>query len=408
MDVDPANALLDRITDADRDERRAGADKLKAMLEFADLQEAQAEFEENGQRRRLLVSAIADEMAMALGVSVTRVQNMLHRGRLVRGRLPFTWLAFTEGRVDPYVIQGVGELAGRLELEESFRRFDAACAKYAPSHTVTETIRWAQRRVDTLEPWTKADRERDAHERRTVGVNYTDEGGAELWGGYSTHQGLHIEQALNASLEAKSADDPRTRDQFLADELYHRITHDGQANLVNTEVVLTMPVTSAAGLTDGPASTIDGRTTLPADMIRELLSHCETVFHRAITDPIGNILDVTRLGRFFTGDLRKAIAVRDGNCSGPRCTSPIREIDHIIPWPDGPTGGRNGQGLCKRTHQQKTFGVLAVEIVKGVPVWTTPLGRTYQANRVQHPPDATRADFSYPEHQLLAMIAEAA
>lgn len=403
--LDRANQLLDAVTSAGTEERLAAARKLRAMLDFADYQEGIAELEEDGQRRRWFVSAIADEIALALAVSVNSVQNALHRGRLVRAKLPLTWLAFCDGSIEPYVLQRLGEIAGRLRLEASFVRFDAACAQYAATHTVAETIRWAKRRADTLEPWTKAEREREAHENRAVGVAYNDEGGAELWGSYSTQMGLEIEHALNAALDAKPADDARTRDQFIADELHHRITGDGEAHLVSTEIVMTVPVASLAGITDTPAATLDENITLPADTMRDIVSRGETVFHRAITDPVGNVLDVTRLGRFFTGDLRKAVIIRDGHCNGPGCTSPIREIDHVTPWPDGPTTSSNAQGLCKRTHQQKTFGALTVEIHGAIPVWTTVLGRHYEAKRVSHPPDHGLPDASGAEYRIAQLVA---
>ncbi|HUQ00452.1 MAG TPA: DUF222 domain-containing protein [Aeromicrobium sp.] len=400
-----ATQLLDDLADAGRAESRAAAHTLQVMLGFADFQQDQAQREDDPARRPWLISSIADEIALALGVSVNSVQTMLHRGRLVRSRLPQTWLAFGRGQIDAYVIQRVGELAGRLELDESFERFDAACARYAPEHTVAQTLTWAKRRVDTLEPWTKAERERSAHERRAVGVTYLDEGGAELWASLPTQLALEIEASLNATLETKAADDTRTRDQFLADELHHRLTHDGDRKLVSTEIVLTIPVASLAGITDAPAASLDEHTTLPAEVVRELLTHTETVFHRAITDPVGNVLDVTRVGRFFTGDLRTAITVRDGRCQGPGCCAPVREIDHVKPWPEGLTSASNGQGLCKRTHQLKTFGIFEVDLVEGVPVWTTPLGRNYPATRVQHPPDSGLPPASHLEYELAQFIA---
>jgi hypothetical protein len=403
--ADRANELLDELIGAARNEARAAAAKLQGMLRFADFQQDQAEVEDDPARRRWLISSVADEIALSLGISVNSVQNILHRSRLVRARLPQTWLAFGRGQIDAYVIQRVGEIAGRLEQDESFERFDAACARYAPEHTVAQTIAWAKRRLDTLEPWTKAERERSAHERRAMGVTYLDEGGAELWASLPTQMALEIEASVNASLETKTADDTRTRDQFLADELHHRLTHDGEQSLVSTEVVLTVPVTSLAAVTDAPAASLDEHTTLPADVVRELLSHRETVFHRAITDPAGNVLGVTRLGRFFTGDLRTAISIRDGRCQGPGCCAPIREIDHIVPWPDGVTSASNGQGLCKRSHQLKTFGVFEVELNGGVPVWTTPLGRSYPATRVQHPPDSGLPPASHLEYELAQFIA---
>lgn len=400
-----ADVLLDALVADSRDEARAAASKLQRMLEFADIQQGLAELEENPTKRGWLISAVADEIALALHLSVTTVQNMLHRGRLARARMPKTWLAFTRGQIDAYVVQQVAQIASRLERDDSFIRFDEACARYAATHTPAQTFTWAKRRVDALEPWTKAAREKDAHINRKTGVSVIEEGGGELWATYPTQMALDIKTALTASLQDKAADDPRTRDQYLADELYARITGNGETHLVATEVVVTVPVTSLAGLDDTPAASLDERFTLPAQVVRELASDTETVFYRALTDPVGHVLDVTRLGRFFTGDLRTAIKVRDGHCQGPGCNHPIREIDHVVPTPEGPTSGANGQGLCKRTHQQKTIGVLHVEIVDGTPVWTTPLGRSYVAERITHPPDHGLAYASPMEYQLAQLLA---
>lgn len=400
-----ADELLDALVADGRNEARFAAAKLQRMLQFADAQQEVAEREDNPTKRGWLVSAIADEIALALDLSVSTVQNMLQRGRLVRARLPKTWLAFTRGDIDSYVVQQLGQIASRLECGESYVRFDAACATYAATHTPARTFAWAKRRIDALEPWTKAQREKDAHTNRKMGVSLIEEGGGELWATYPTQQLLDIDAAMKASLQDKAADDPRTRDQFLADELYARITGNGDTHLVSTEVVVTVPITALAGIDDSPAASLDERFTLPAAAVRELTANTTTVFYRALTDPAGSVLDVTKLGRFFTGDLRTAIKIRDGHCQGPGCNHPIREVDHIVPVPEGPTNGTNGQGLCKRTHQQKTFGVLEVEIADGVAIWTTPLGRTYASEQVKHPPGTGLPHASSMEYRLAQLLA---
>jgi len=139
-----------------------------------------------------------------------------------------------------------------------------------------------------------------------------------------------------------------------------------------------------------------------ASTVRELASLDGTVFHRVVTDPFGGVLDVTRLGRFFTGNLRTAIEVRDGGCQFPGCgrTAQRGEIDHPpstscrevppVAWPDGPTSGDNGQKLCKRHHQLKTAGVLHPEHTEQGTLWTFPSGRQARSHRAEHPPGRIR------------------
>jgi hypothetical protein len=54
--------------------------------------------------------------------------------------------------------------------------------------------------------------------------------------------------------------------------------------------------------------------------------------------------------RVFTGATRRAIEIRDRQCSHPYCDRPARwcEIDHIIPWSlGGLTVQENGRLLCR-------------------------------------------------------------
>lgn len=152
--------------------------------------------------------------------------------------------------------------------------------------------------------------------------------------------------------------------------------------------MVTVPVTTLSGLDDDPAATLDERVLLPAPVVRELAALPGTVFHRVVTDPFGGVLDVTRLGRFFTGALRTAIEVRDGGCQFPGCMRATArgEVDHIVAWPDGPTSGDNGQKLCIRHHQLKTAGVLEAEHTGDGILWTFPSGQRARSQRAEHPP----------------------
>jgi len=228
---------------------------------------------------------------------------------------------------------------------------------------------------------------------RDVGFGFDEEGGGEMWAKLPTQMMLDIERSLQASLDNKAADDDRTVGQFLADQLHARITGDVDgSSLVSTEVMVTVPVSTLAGLDDDPAATLDGRVLLPASVVRELAAMEGTVFHRVVTDPFGRVLDVTRLGRFFTGTLRTAVEVRDGGCQFPGCMRATArgEVDHVVPWPEGATSGDNGQKLCKRHHQLKTAGVLEAEFTDEGILWRFPSGRRVRSHRAEHPPGRIR------------------
>jgi hypothetical protein len=389
-----SDELLGQLGRAHAAETRLAARTLNLMVDAADARQGEAELEENATKRRYLISSIADEIAVELGCTVNFVQNSLFRARLVRSKLPLTWARFEAGEVSAFCVREIGRHVARLEREESFELFDHRCAEYATTHSDAQTSVWAKRRVATLEPQTLEQREKRAWEERKVVLSYDEEGhGGELWAQLPTLQLLEIERSLEESLLDKVADDDRTVGQYLADQMHARLTQTADGtSLVSTEVLVTVPVTTLASLDDEPGTTIDGRVLLPASTVRELASLEGTVFHRVVTDPFGGVLDVTRLGRFFTGALRTAIEVRDGGCQFPGCGRAAQrgEIDHITAWPDGPTSGNNGQKLCKRHHQLKTAGVLHPEHTDNGILWTFPSGRQAQSHRAEHPPGPIR------------------
>jgi hypothetical protein len=61
------------------------------------------------------------------------------------------------------------------------------------------------------------------------------------------------------------------------------------------------------------------------------------------------------------------------------------DIDHDVPWPDGPTCGCNNGPLCRRHHRVKQLGWVKQRRAGGHVRWTSPLGRRW-LSRGQHQP----------------------
>jgi hypothetical protein len=69
---------------------------------------------------------------------------------------------------------------------------------------------------------------------------------------------------------------------------------------------------------------------------------------RAVFTPAGRV-EVSATARFFTGATRRAIELRDRECTHPYCDEPVERCqrDHIEPASeDGPTTQENGRLLC--------------------------------------------------------------
>ncbi|HEY1118566.1 MAG TPA: HNH endonuclease signature motif containing protein [Acidimicrobiales bacterium] len=73
-------------------------------------------------------------------------------------------------------------------------------------------------------------------------------------------------------------------------------------------------------------------------------------------DSPSRVIDVGVRQRYFTGATRRAVEVRDRQCSHPSCTVPADhcDIDHLIPFEDGgETTQANGDAKCRYHHRWK-------------------------------------------------------
>jgi hypothetical protein len=85
--------------------------------------------------------------------------------------------------------------------------------------------------------------------------------------------------------------------------------------------------------------------------------------------------------------LAALVRARDGRCRFPGCQVAARfcDIDHVRPWPAGPTAATNLACLCRRHHRVKQRpGWRLVLADDAVATWTDPTGRT----RTSAPVDA--------------------
>ncbi|PKW26467.1 HNH endonuclease signature motif containing protein [Phycicoccus duodecadis] len=109
-------------------------------------------------------------------------------------------------------------------------------------------------------------------------------------------------------------------------------------------------------------------------------------------DPLtGALLDLA--GALTTDTYRpgKALAAlvkaRDGHCRFPGCHVAARfcDLDHVTPWPTGPTSATNLVCLCRRHHRIKQrSGWRAVLHSDATLTWTDPTGRARTTHPVDH------------------------
>ncbi|HCT81545.1 MAG TPA: HNH endonuclease, partial [Micromonosporaceae bacterium] len=116
------------------------------------------------------------------------------------------------------------------------------------------------------------------------------------------------------------------------------------------QIVVTMNFDDLAAKTG--AGMLDTGGMLAPEAVRRLA--CDAALLPAVLGGQGQVLDVGRERRLFTGPLRRALVLRDGGCAFPGCDRPPRWTDghHIKHWADGGTTSLdNAVLLCGYHHR---------------------------------------------------------
>jgi hypothetical protein len=145
---------------------------------------------------------------------------------------------------------------------------------------------------------------------------------------------------------------------------------------VSTQVNVTIPIDSLAGLSEHPG-TVSGYGIIPADVARRLAAGDARWRAVLIQGATGAVLDVSPWAYRPRSALDRHVRLRDATCRFPGCTVPAAEcdLDHLIPFPDGPTTAQNLHALCRHHHRLKhESGWKVTPLVDNGLRWTSPLG----------------------------------
>ena len=83
--------------------------------------------------------------------------------------------------------------------------------------------------------------------------------------------------------------------------------------------------------------------------------------------------------------LATAVRLRDQTCRFPGCSisTTFCDLDHVTPWPHGPTSPHNLIALCRRHHRLKQTPHWNVRLLPDATTeWTTPYGTTITTSPV--------------------------
>ena len=407
--------LVDAITEFAAAEAAAAARRLAAI---AELVRRRCGDEENSQWSCDSWDCAAAEVSAAMGVSHGRASGQMHLAQSLRLRLPRVAELFAAGRLSARVVAAIAWRTDLVTDPDAMAVIDAALAQHAARWDALSQYKLEQAIdawIDKHDPGALRRTRASARSRDvTIGAQNHESGTAALWGRLFASDATLLERRLEAMAHSVCEDDPRTIGQRRADALgalaagAQDLTcqcggpecpaggKDPRATgvvihvLADAEALEAQPDSQMSGAGDRPltgspgqaghsgSAVIVGGGAMPTPLLAELIRAGAKTRH------LRRPSDAAELRYRPSTALDEFVRLRDLTCRFPNCDQPAEfcDIDHAIPWPQGPTHPSNLRALCRKHHLLKTFwagdgGWRDRQYPDGTIVWTAPSGRTY-------------------------------
>ena len=332
--------------------------------------------------------ATAAEIGAALGVSRGRASGDMHLGLSLRYRLPRVAELFFEGLLSYRVCAAVASRTDLIQDEAARALIDAAIAEHARSWGVLSAYKldmaidaW----IDRYDPGALHQTRTRAQDRAVqVGSQYDGSGITGISGRLYATDAAVLDRRLMQMAHGVCDEDPRTIAQRRADALgalaagsdrlactcgapacpaseddaraasvvIHVVTDADVGNLAADPALSGQDTGSADASPPRRSAMLTGRGGIvPTPLLAELIASGATVRHlrRPAAEPEPGYRPSTALEEF--------VRIRDMTCRFPHCDTPAEfcDIDHTIPWPQGPTHASNLKCVCRKNHLLKTF-----------------------------------------------------
>jgi hypothetical protein len=145
-------------------------------------------------------------------------------------------------------------------------------------------------------------------------------------------------------------------------------------------VRIVVPFEVAVGQSDA-ACELTGHGWVSAPHARQIIAAPGSVWQWLATDvDTGRALGLSTDRYAPTPEMVAHVKAVDGVCRGPGCQVPAErcDVDHLVPWPHGPTHVSNLDSLSRGCHNGKTARVWTVDRVGGDGIsWASLAGRDY-------------------------------
>jgi hypothetical protein len=341
------------------------------------------------------VAAVGMEISARLRVSHREADTRVVFAQELTTQRRATFDALHAGTVDlrraRTLVEGV-----RVLDDETAACVEARLLPDAAEQTPQAFRRRVEKAVAAADPAGFEDRHARAVEDRQVRCRPEPDAMGSVWALLPAPDTALVNTVLDAAADGMKhdhPDDPRSHQQRRADALAQmawlawRTGHlggvSGGQRLARrqgrrVEIGVLVPYLTLLGLAD-TAGELDGFGPIPASVARRLAAG--GTWRRILTDPATRrVLDYGKTRYRPPQDLIDQVIARDRTCRGIGCDRPARscQIDHTIPFPDGPTAESNTGPFCDRQHMFKTHGRWQVsQPTPGQFVWRTLTGHVY-------------------------------
>ncbi|GAA1282840.1 HNH endonuclease signature motif containing protein [Pseudonocardia aurantiaca] len=415
LDVDTADPaclsdaqLIDAMVGFERQAAWAQARQARIVAEFARRRPPDAK-DMAGTDRTCAASPYApDEVGLALRLSRWSATARIGQSRELVERLPETLGLWQAGRLDERRVTAICDATRNLPVDTA-RAVQERVLPRAPEQTLGQLKAALARAVIAADPESAERRHTAARRDRRVAVNPEPEGMASLWALLPATDAVAAFGWLTRLARGCGAQDPRSMDarraDLLAALLTGRLTPATAAAPGGSEgprpvspgkplVQVVMPFTTLLGADQQPCELV-GHGPITAEHAREIASDATLV--RLVYDPrSGTLLDYGRATDRPPAGLADHVRARDVHCRQPICRrrATDSELDHLIPFPLGPTSEANLATGCSHDHHLKhSPGWQVHALPDGVIEWITPTGHRYRST----PHDYRDDDDPFPQ-----------
>ena len=371
--------LIARIDECHARELRAFAEKAAAV----------AEFEGRGLARQQGASSTTSWLRGRFRLSSTTCHRLVELAKALVRVAPQTREALGEGRVNAEQAQVIASAVAALPAEagpEAAVQAEALLVDFADKLD-PKGLRIAGAHIlgyiapDLAEQHERRqleNAEKRAYQQRHVTMSPDGTGGVRLRGLLDQQAAAVVSAALDPLSRRAGSLDDRTPGQRRADALVDvcQLALDTETLPAHGGDRPGMVVTLNYDILQRAvqAGTLDTGERLSPETVRRIA--CDAKVIPAVLGGQGQVLDVGRERRLFTGPLRRALVIRDGGCAFPGCDRPPKycHAHHPKSWLDGGTTClANGVLLCHFHHIVIHSGEWIVSIATdGIPEFTPP------------------------------------